>query len=563
MAPIGKTPEKDQKASAPSKFVTEITKVAKAGYGICYIRTQEEERTLEDLREVSLQLKSSFFTWDVEGDLKFYNPEGDKTYSVKVEDPMKLFYQFIEPSFHEKTVFGVLDFGEAIKAPGTIRCIKNALPAMRGEGKLACLIGPNIEIPPELEKEVYVARYPLPSKEELKSYFRFAIESAAQTAKLDPQNILKSIPQELEEGMADAALGLTSPEAEGAFALAVATEGKVEVTPESIKTVLDAKCEVLKKDGMLEYFPAEESLATLGGYDLLKGYVTQRRRAFTSAARAFGIPTPKGLVLYGVQGCGKSLSAKVIAAAWGVPCLGLKGGKIYGKFVGESETNLTKILEQADLMAPCVLWIDEFEKMFSGIGAGSELSGGGVTAKVGGIFLTWLAEHKSSVYVVATCNDVEGLPPEILRKGRFDEIFFIDLPNPREKAEIVKIHLEKRNVPRRAAGLSEFKLTEDEIRSIAFAAKEFSGSELEQAVISAATVAFDEGERMMTAQDVLTQIAVTKPLAVTAADKIQKLRTWGKAQVRPATTPYDSAKEDTKGQVLPEFLKKPAKRMIG
>jgi len=567
MTPVGITPKKDENAGQ-SKFVREITRVAKAGYGICYIQTQEEERALNDLQQVSVNLKSSFFTWDIEGQLKFYSPENPQsqgTNSIAVKD-LKLFYQLTDGSFGEKTIFAILDFKDAIKGPGVIRSIKNSLAALRRDGKLACIVGPEIKIPPELEKEVYVARFPLPSKDDLKMYFRFAIDSAVETINakggphMDPKKVLAGIGTEIEEAMADAALGLSAPEAEGAYALAVATEGKVSVTEDSIKTVLDAKCEALKKDGMLEYFPAEESLATLGGYDLLKLYVTQRRRAFSSTARQFGIPTPKGLLLFGVQGCGKSLTAKAIAATWGVPCLRADAGKIYGKFVGESEGNIKRILEQADLMAPCVLWIDELEKAFSGMGAGSELSGGGVTAKVGGIFLTWLAEHKSSVYVIATANDIEKLPPELYRKGRFDEIFFIDLPNPKEREEIVKIHLEKRNVPRRVAGLKSFELTDEEVKKIAVAANEFSGSEIEQAIIAAAYVGFEDGGRLIGGDDVLKQIADTKPLAVTAKEKIQELRNWGKAQVRPASSRTGLT---STGEVLPDFLQKKPARRIG
>jgi SpoVK/Ycf46/Vps4 family AAA+-type ATPase len=281
---------------------------------------------------------------------------------------------------------------------------------------------------------------------------------------------------------------------------------------------------VVRKSGLLEYFAADEKLANVGGMECLKQWLSRRGSAFGEAARKFGLPEPKGLLLLGVQGCGKSLTAKAIASAWRLPLLRLDMGRIFSGLVGSSEENLRRAIRVAEGVAPAVLWVDEIEKGMSGV-ASSGRTDGGVSARVFGALLTWLQEKTAPVFVVATANQIEALPPELLRKGRFDEIFFIDLPAAPEREEILRIHLARRG--RKPEGFP--------LDALAAAAEGFSGAELEQAVISALYDAFAEAKELAPAH-VERALRETVPLAVTMREEIERLREWAKHRTRPASS---------------------------
>ena len=275
---------------------------------------------------------------------------------------------------------------------------------------------------------------------------------------------------------------------------------------------------------MLEYSDLPENLANVGGMDILKDWLRKRVRAFSDDARDYGLPEPKGILLMGVQGCGKSLVAKTIASSWRLPLLRMDMSRIFQGYIGSSEQNMRRALKLAESLAPVVLWIDEIEKAFSGV-EGSGSTDGGTTARVVGTFLTWIQEKTAPVFVVATANRVEGLPPELMRKGRLDEIFFVDLPSTKERNEIFAIHL--RRMRRDPAKF--------DLDALAKAADGFSGSEIEQAIVSAMHDSFFAGREVET-PDILNSIKIAVPLSVTMAEGVAKLRDWSRNRARPVST---------------------------
>jgi len=275
---------------------------------------------------------------------------------------------------------------------------------------------------------------------------------------------------------------------------------------------------------VLEYYPTDRSMAEVGGLDQLKDWLERRGRAFGAGARQFGLDAPKGVLLLGVQGCGKSLTAKAIAAAWQFPLLRFDLGKVFGGIVGQSEGNIRTALQVAQALAPCVLWIDEIEKGLAGMGS-SDQTDGGTTARVVGTLLTWMQEKREPVFVVATANRIDMLPPELLRKGRFDEIFFVDLPTQSVRREILSIHLHRKN--REPQGY--------DVEALARSSAGFSGAELEEAVREGLFDAYAEGRELRT-EHIARALEKTYPLSRTMADQIEGLRKWAKVRARLASS---------------------------
>ena len=316
------------------------------------------------------------------------------------------------------------------------------------------------------------------------------------------------------------AAGAAHTEAENAFAKAIANDGKLDA--DDINLVLDEKKQILRKSGLIEYISTDETMGSVGGLEYLKAWLDRRNGAFSDEARTFGLPQPKGLLLLGVQGCGKSLTAKAIASRWRLPLVRLDMGRIFAGFIGSSEENVRKAIRIAEGVAPCVLWIDEIEKGLSGTSGGD--SDGGTTARVFGALLTWMQEKTAPVFIVATANRITDLPPELLRKGRFDEIFFIDLPSLRERADIFTIHLRRRGRDPREFDISE----------LAHEAAGFSGAEIEQAVIAGLYQAF-ETRGALTQAHVLAALGETRPLSATMREDITRLREWAQTRTRAAS----------------------------
>jgi hypothetical protein len=292
-------------------------------------------------------------------------------------------------------------------------------------------------------------------------------------------------------------------------------------TAADIPRIAEAKKEIVERSGVLEYFATEERMAEIAGLSTLKSWLTKRKAAFTDPARAkqFGLVPPSGILLLGVQGCGKSMCAKAIASEWGLPLIRLDPSTLYSKYFGETEKNLKRATRTAEQLAPIVLWIDEMEKAF----AQSDGDDSGTTARIFGSFLHWMQEKQPGVFVVATCNDIEKLPPELVRKGRFDEIFFVDLPSTEVRSAILAVHLK-----RRSRDPARFDLA-----TLAARTEGFSGAELEQVVLSALYTAFADKTELDDAH-LLQEIGQTVPLSQTAAEKISTLRTWAQGRTVPA-----------------------------
>ena len=394
-----------------------------------------------------------------------------------------------------------------------LRCISRMVSLQQLKNRTLVLSQPIMYLPVELEKEVQILELPLPGKEELRKIM-LAIKQQFELSDRD-----------CEDGssrLLDSALGLSTTEAWSAFAC-TAVE-KHRLTESEIPMIAAEKEQVIRKRGHLEFYQPEQSLSDIGGLNRLKNWLSRRERAFTEDARDFGLEVPRGILLLGLPGTGKSLAAKAVANAWQLPLLRLDMGKVFGGIVGQSEENIRNALSTAETLAPCILWIDEIEKGMSGLQS-SGASDGGTTSRVLGTFLTWMQEKEKPVFVVATANNIAQLPPELLRKGRVDEIFFVDLPDKEERREILRIHLARRNRP-------EF--SEIEMEELSNISKGFTGAELEEAVKEAMYRAFDEGHQL-TASDVKEAVLETAPLSQTMSEVIKGTREWAKGRAVPAS----------------------------
>ena len=388
--------------------------------------------------------------------------------------------------------------------------------------RMLVVLTPIIKLPIELEKEFALIETQLPGKRQLMEVLDGIIEGSDLKGDMVPRNDRK-------EELVEAALGLTTNEAENALSLSI-VRPRIAKDPNiwDPKIVMEEKCAALKKTGLLEYIPVNpEGLNQVGGMKNLKEWVRKRKNAFTQRARDFGLPPPRGMLCVGPAGAGKSLCAKAISGELVMPLLRLDMGKMFGSLVGQSEANIRMAIQVAEALAPCILWIDEVEKGLAGSSAGALDSG--VGARVLGTILTWMQEKLSSVFVYATANDVTALPPEFLRKGRFDEMFSVALPNDKERKEILEIHIRKRS---RGAMIDNGRLVLDQF---VVATEGFSGAEIEAGIVESMYAAFDAGKDL-NAFDLQESFDSTLPLSKTMKEKLDKLAAWCKDRTRPANT---------------------------
>ncbi len=499
-------------------FAQEIETLIRARYPILYILSSEEARAHQSLLQVAQKRQKKVFEWSCTTGIQ---PAGTSIQSQKYrnapsKDPLMALDQVIDQV--EPAIFVFKDFHPFLTKNNfaVVRKLKEIALHLKNSHKTIILIAPVLEIPTELEKEITVLTHPLPTRDELSELLDRIIED------------VKKFPQvriELDEAGRDrllqAALGLTVAEAENVFARILVQEERLSA--EDVNEVFAEKQQIIRKNGLLEYYATDETFAHVGGLAALKDWLQKRAAALTSQARAFGLPAPKGILLLGVQGCGKSLCAKAVSSLWQLPLLRFDMGRMFGSFVGSSEENIRRAIAVAESVAPAILWVDEIEKALSG-SQGSGSSDGGTTARVFGTFLTWLSEKTAPVFVVATANDISQLPPELLRKGRLDEIFFVDLPDEGERAEVFQIHIAKRG--RDAAHF--------DIPALAAASEGFSGAEIEEALISGLYDAFSTQEELSTAL-VLEALRQTVPLSRTMDEQINRLRAWANGRARNAS----------------------------
>jgi len=391
------------------------------------------------------------------------------------------------------------------------------------------LISPTPRIPPELESLVTLVDFPLPTESQIRSTLDGMIARNTAAGALRTELGLDG-----RERLAKAALGLTLFEAENAFARAMVDDGRL--TDADIVLVQDEKKQIVQKSGVLEVVSSSIGLDDIGGLENLKTWLRKRNGSWMDEARAYGLPAPKGVLVTGVPGCGKSMTAKAMASAWSLPLVRLDIGKVFGGLVGASEQNMRTALRTAEAIAPCVMWIDEIEKGFASGASGSGDSG--TSARVFGTFLSWMQEKTAAVFVIATANTISLLPPEMMRKGRFDEIFFIDLPTDAERTVIFELHLKARL--KAGPALGSLDVSEDLLASLVTATEGFSGAEIEQVVIAACFDAFNE-RRALTGDDLLHEIDNTVPLSVTQSEQIAALRAWADIRAVAASAPEDRA----------------------
>ncbi|MBM3496196.1 MAG: AAA family ATPase [Armatimonadetes bacterium] len=500
----------------------ELESLIRARYPIINVVSWEEQRVEHALRAVARDRNKKLHIWTVT--CGFGTAAGRRDPATR--DPLAALEHVATSP--DQAIFLLKDFHPYISDAAVTRRLRDLTPSLKNSYKSLVLLGPILKLPAELEKEVTVVDFGLPGYDELGRLLDDIILSVKDTP-----DIRWALEPQQREQVLKAAQGLTALEAENVFAKSLVQKRTFDVD-----VILSEKEQIIRKSGILEYYPASEAFANVGGVDLLKDWMEKRTTSFTDKARDFGLPEPKGVLLIGVQGCGKSLSAKAIGALWRLPLLRLDIGKVFAGLVGASEENMRKALRVAESVAPCVLWLDELEKGLSGLQS-SGSSDGGTTARVFSTFLTWLQEKTVPVFVVSTANQVEVLPPELLRKGRFDEIFFIDLPSGPEREEIFRIHLRKRKRRHETFDVS----------ALAKATPGFSGAEIEQLVVEGLYDAFDAGTDITT--DLLLEAArATVPLSMTMREKIAYLRDWASTRARPASSAEVESFEDQAASFL-------------
>lgn len=500
----------------------EIEHLVRAGYPLLYVVSPEEERVEQALALVANSSEGSrtprrLLKWSItEG---FVGADGTRLNDVK--DPLKAL-DFIQ-SFEEDALFVLRDYHPFMGDPMVVRKLRDLAHSLYRDHKRHLLIlSPVLKLPPELEKEIAVLDFQLPDREELHGIVDRVLSRVGSRR----EGMRVHQDEAHRERVVEAALGLTADEATNVFAKSLVKSKDLD-----IDTILGEKKHIIRKSGILEFYESDASLGDVGGLDVLKDWLSKRQLAFSQKARDFGLPLPKGILMIGVPGCGKSLTAKAVSAKWQMPLLRLDVGKVFSSLVGSSEENIRKCIRTAEAVAPSILWLDELEKGFSGTQSSGQTDGG-TTARVFASFITWLQEKESSVFVIATANDVTQLPPELLRKGRFDEIFFVDLPAASERRDIVDIHLQKKG-----RDPAHFDLD-----AVMGATQGFSGSEVEQVVISALYDAFELGEELST-EGLMKSAKEIIPLSLTMKEGLDHMREWARTRARKASGGVGSGEE--------------------
>jgi hypothetical protein len=473
-------------------------------YSIIFVDSAEEERAETLLKLLAGRLGIPYFHWTRtkglnRGDIESKGPvygTADLTQALK----------HIEASGFQ-AIYHLKDAGDLLEDKTASQMLKDAAaPYTRNHGAIV-ITGHGVRIPDSIRQSSALFRLNGPGRDEYRkllgrvaSDLRSRMKAEVKLSEEDTNRLLNNL------------RGLTLTEAEKIITRLIVENGALDA--KDIGRVIDAKKEIVEREGVLEYYPAGEGMSDIADLRTLKSWLAKRKEIFADPENAatFGLSFPKGVLLLGVPGCGKSLSAKAVAKEWGLPLLKMDPSGLYNKYIGESEKNFRRAMDTAEKMSPVVLWIDEIEKAFS---AGGEAEDGGVSARIFGTFLSWLQERKGDVFIVATANDVEKLPPEFLRKGRFDEIFFIDLPDEESRKSIFEIHLKKRG-----KDVSRFDLL-----SLVSMTGGFSGAEIEQVIVSGLYTSYAAKKELDT--DTLAhEISATRPLSEVMAEKISRLRDW-------------------------------------
>lgn len=513
----------------------DLSIMIRARYPYIYIQTWEESRVAVSVRRIieehlaDSSVRRTAFLWSLTRGMTCLTGEkqGDTVISgsrdLSPETAISLLESIV--SRKEHAVYILEDFHPWLCTQSrtanyaVVRKLRDIIPRLStGEWhKTILFTSPSLVIPDDMQKEITVFDYPLPDADDIFASFQRIIA----------ENSLKhSLSRTQLQELARAALGMTLQESENAFSRAIIRHRGL--VPAAIDTIFEEKKQVIRKGGLLTYIDSNTRMDEIGGLDVLKGWLTKRRGSWIMQKDGYRLPPPKGVLITGVPGCGKSLTAKAMSSIWDLPLIQLDMGKIFSGIVGSSEENIRRAIQTAEAMAPCVLWLDEIEKGLAGVGSTGD---SGTATRVFGTLLTWMQEKTSMVFILATSNDIAALKPELLRKGRFDEIFFVDLPCYEERRAILRIHIARHLCP----AMDKLVLDDVFYHSLALATKGFVGAELEAVVLSALFDAYAAGRKVVM-EDFFNGVRNTVPLSVTQAEQIKHLRDWADTRAVAATS---------------------------
>lgn len=496
--------------SKKQKILRDLRKLVLSKASIVYIVSDEEDRMEALLKELSATFhpRPKLFIWN-----PFQGIIGEEETIQNSNDPFEALDHVMRRSDQAFYLFeGIHSFMS--KDPLLGRKMKDVHRTLRNRYTTLFIIAPVIIVPEELYRDMIIYELPMPDPEEVERILNHVLSNSSQTSRF-----VESLTPELRERMIKAALGLSLAQVARAFRSALI--GKTHLDSSIIDAILEEKGQLIKKSGILKLVTDRPSFDEIGGLENLKDWLRKRARLLSNESKTYGIQLPKGVLITGVSGCGKSLCAKAFASFWGIPLLHLDMARLYDGTVGEPENALQLALQTAETVAPSVLWIDEIE---AGISIQSQKAGGGTQSRVFASFLTWMQEKKAFVFIAATANVIELLPPEVLRKGRFDQIFFVTLPNAQERKSILSIHLKKN-------GLDPSKLN---LNMLAKVTEGFNGAEIEQAINGAIIEAFHEG-RTLTEQDIVIAAGNIVPLSITMKEEIGRMERWAYNRAIPAS----------------------------
>jgi len=482
------------------KFLNEFVLLLKARYPILYIATSEEERIEYLIKYCAKKyVARTYYSWDfVDG---YQGNPNDTGFAAR--NPLEALDLIDKLTPETASLFVLKDYDNFLKDFSIIRKLKNLSRSLKTQPKNIIIVSSEVNIPDSLKEFVTVLEFPLPSYSEILEELNRLTSSLQQ-----------DIEPEVVNTIATACQGLSLERIRRVLSKIIAKYG--EINESSPALILQEKKQIIQQSQLLEFCLTDKNISDLGGLDNFKDWLRVRTNAFSQEAIEYGLPYPKGLLLVGVQGTGKSIAAKIIAHEWQLPLLRLDFGRLFASLIGQSEQRVRKMIEIAEALSPCVLWVDEIDKAF----AGAQSSGdSGTTSRVLATFITWLSEKTTPVFVVATANNIESIPPEILRKGRFDEMFFLNLPSQEEREAIFNVHLTRF----RPKEVENFQL-----KLLGQLSKEFSGAEIEAVIIDAMRLGFNEN-REFNNEDVLISIQNLVPLARTRSKEIDLIKAWAES----------------------------------
>ena len=487
----------------------ELRLLVNSHHPIITVETPEEERLEQLAMDVAAELAVPMYTWSVTAGLA--KAHGSPIYNTDSPEQAVANIALIQGD----AIFLLKDFARYCENDRVCRRLRELAEKFRAERRSILITSAALQLPPDLRGDSIPFQLGLPTADDLLPGVKAVLAEMNRTQQIPIALDLTAITQ-----LAQNLVGLPQEEAMRALRLCILARRRMDAG--LLEAAIDAKHDALRSEGLLETVRRDASFADVAGLRRLRDWIAKRKSALTPEGRRFGLEPPKGILITGVQGCGKSLAARSVAGEWGYEMARLDAGALYDKFIGESEKKLQKALELAQKLAPMVLWIDEIEKAFASAGSSGDADAG-LSQRLLATLLTWMQDRESGVFLAATSNNISALPPEMLRKGRFDEIFFVDLPSTDVRSALFALHLKKR-----ARDVATFDLP-----ALATASDGFSGAEIEQAIVAGLYSAFAQ-KQQLTTDILLAEISGTRPLSVTRAENIQAIRDWAKTRAVPA-----------------------------